>query len=92
ESMLSGKFTIGADANVAAGPVGRETSATTDINLTSEIYSYSRSRGVFLGVSIDGSAVEIDNPAVSNYYRSGVPQEAQNLINTIVGYADTTRK
>lgn len=92
ESMLAGKFTIGADANVAAGPVGRETSATTDIQLTSEIYSYSRSRGVFLGVSIDGSVIEIDQKAVSTYYQSGVPEEAQNLINSILGYVNNPPK
>ena len=89
ESALQGRFTIGADANVAAGPVGRQTSASTDWRLTSEIYSYSRSRGVFLGVSLDGSAMEINNAATTAYYQNGVSEKAKKLLDVIVGYAGT---
>ncbi len=70
EGLLRGKFTIGADASVSAGPIGRDAEAATDASLKSEIFSYSRSRGLFLGVSIDGSALEIDHLAHSEYYGS----------------------
>ena len=63
EGLLGGKFTIGADASATAGPVGRNAAAATDATLRSEILSYSRSRGLFLGVAIDGSVLEIDQEA-----------------------------
>ncbi len=66
--LLTGKFTIGADAAVAAGPVGRQAAAATDGRLQAEILSYSRSRGLFLGVSINGAALQIDAPANLAYY------------------------
>ncbi len=66
--ILTGKFTIGADASVAAGPVGRGGQAATDIELKSEIYSYSRSRGLFAGLSLEGAALLIDEDANSNVY------------------------
>jgi lipid-binding SYLF domain-containing protein len=73
EYFLKGKFTLGADASVAAGPVGRYTEASTDVQLKAEIYSYSRSRGLFAGVSIDGSGLEIDYVANEAYYgKTGV--------------------
>ncbi len=68
EGLMKGKFTIGADASVSAGPVGREAEAATDAALKAEILSYSRSRGLFLGVSIDGSALEIDQHAHAAFY------------------------
>ena len=55
EKLLSSKFTLGADASVAAGPVGRTSSADTDLKMHAEILTYSRSRGVFAGVSLDGA-------------------------------------
>jgi lipid-binding SYLF domain-containing protein len=67
--LLNGKFTIGADAAAAAGPLGRQASAATDAQLSAEILSYSRSRGLFAGVSLDGSALQIDQPASREYYR-----------------------
>src|SRR3546814_4670002 len=60
DSIVGGKFTLGADASAAAGPVGRTASAATDAQLKAEIYSYSRSRGLFAGVALDGSALRID--------------------------------
>ncbi|MFC1884158.1 lipid-binding SYLF domain-containing protein [Thermodesulfobacteriota bacterium] len=72
EYFLKGKFTLGADASVAAGPVGRYTGAATDVRLRAEIYSYSRSRGLFAGVSIDGSGLEIDYRANGVYYKQPV--------------------
>ncbi len=61
DSVVHGKFTLGADASVAAGPVGRETSASTDAQLKAEIYSYSRARGLFAGVALDGAVLGIDH-------------------------------
>ncbi|TWU48025.1 lipid-binding SYLF domain-containing protein [Rubripirellula reticaptiva] len=73
QGLLSGKLTIGADAAAAAGPVGRETAVATDGRLQAEIYTYSRSRGLFAGVSIDGSVVQVDQFATGAYYPSAVP-------------------
>ncbi|MCE9608551.1 MAG: lipid-binding SYLF domain-containing protein [Planctomycetia bacterium] len=72
QGLLSGKFTIGADAAAAAGPVGREASASTDGTFKAEIYSYSRSRGLFAGVSLDGSALRMDNDITGAYYQPRV--------------------
>ncbi len=68
DSLVNGKFTLGADAAVAAGPVGRNAAAATDVQLKSEILSYSRSRGLFAGVALDGSVLEIDQSANASYY------------------------
>jgi SH3 domain-containing YSC84-like protein 1 len=73
EGLLRGKFTLGADASVAAGPVGRRAGASTDTELRAEIYSYSRSRGLFAGVSLDGSALQVDDIANATYYGAPVP-------------------
>lgn len=61
DTIVNGKFTMGADASVAAGPVGRSAAASTDGQLRAEIYSYSRSRGLFAGVALDGSVISIDH-------------------------------
>ncbi len=66
--MGRGKFTLGADAAVAAGPVGRQLEAGTDALLSSEIYSYSRSRGLFAGVSLEGAALSLDWRANVAFY------------------------
>lgn len=68
DSLANGKFTLGADAAVAAGPVGRNAQAATDVQMRSEILSYSRSRGLFAGVALDGSVLEIDHAANASYY------------------------
>jgi len=73
EGIMKGKFTLGADAGVAAGPVGRRVEAATDAQLKSEIYSYSRSRGLFAGVSLEGSVLQIDDSANAVFYgREGI--------------------
>ncbi|GFO70482.1 hypothetical protein GMLC_40610 [Geomonas limicola] len=72
EGLLKGKFTLGADAAVAAGPVGRSAEAATDIMLKSEILSYSRSRGLFAGVSLEGASLQVDEDATAEYYGGGV--------------------
>jgi lipid-binding SYLF domain-containing protein len=72
DSIVNGKFTIGADAAAAAGPVGRNASASTDGHLKAEIYSYSRSRGLFAGVALDGGVMRIDYDANVAVYGAGV--------------------
>lgn len=69
KSLMTGKFTLGADAAVAAGPVGRHAAAATDVKLQAEILSYSRSRGLFAGVSLDGTALQINHGANALYYQ-----------------------
>lgn len=71
DKITSGKLTLGADASVAAGPVGRQASAATDPTFSSEVYSYSRSRGLFAGVALNGSAITIDNVADARFYDRG---------------------
>ncbi|MBA8885144.1 lipid-binding SYLF domain-containing protein [Dokdonella fugitiva] len=72
DSIVHGKFTLGADASAAAGPVGRSAQASTDAQLKAEIYSYSRARGLFAGAALDGTALKIDNDANQAVYGSGV--------------------
>jgi len=87
EGLLNGKFTLGAGASVAAGPVGRSAEAATDVELKAEILSYSRGRGVFAGVAIDGSVIEIDGQSHQSFYGSPasalpsvVPESAMRLL------------
>src|SRR5436305_311924 len=68
EKLLSSKFTLGADASVAAGPVGRSASADTDLKMQAEILTYSRSRGVFAGVALDGATLRPDNETNTEMY------------------------
>lgn len=72
DSIVNGKFTIGADAAAAAGPVGRTATAATDSQMKAEIYSYSRSRGLFAGVALDGSVLRIDYDANAAAYGAGI--------------------
>ncbi len=69
EGLIKGKYTLGVDAAVAAGPVGRRVEGATDLTLKAEILSYSRSRGFFAGVSLEGSALQIDDKANADYYQ-----------------------
>ena len=68
DSIVNGKFTLGGDASVAAGPVGRSAQASTDEQLKAEIYSYSRARGLFAGISLDGAVMQIDKKANAAVY------------------------
>jgi len=68
ESIVNGKFTLGADAGVAAGPVGRNASAATDGEMKAEIWSWSRARGLFAGVALDGAVLAIDDAADEAVY------------------------
>lgn len=71
EGISGGKVTLGADASVAAGPLGRSSSAATDATLSAQVLSYSRSAGLFAGVSIDGSVIAVDRGANESAY--GIP-------------------
>lgn len=68
DGISDGKLTLGADASVAAGPVGRATSAATDPNFAAEVYSYSRTRGLFAGIALDAAAITIDRNANAAFY------------------------
>ncbi len=68
DGITDGKMTLGADASVTAGPVGRSTSAATDPSFQAEVYSYSRTRGLFAGLALDAAAITIDRKANAAYY------------------------
>jgi len=98
QSLMGDKFKIGADATVAAGPVGRQAAAGTDLKLNAEILSYSRSKGVFAGVSVDGAVVQADHSGDKAMYgteashreildgKVPVPPPARNLLTELAGY------
>jgi SH3 domain-containing YSC84-like protein 1 len=77
-SILSSKVKLGADASVAAGPKGRNAQAATDVTLRAEVLSYSRARGLFAGVSLEGSTVRPDNDANERVY--GKKLEAESIV------------
>ena len=68
DSILNSKVKLGADASVAAGPVGRDASATTDAYMRAEVLSYSRSRGLFAGISLEGTTLRPDDDATADVY------------------------
>jgi SH3 domain-containing YSC84-like protein 1 len=98
QSLLSDKFKLGADASVAAGPVGRHASADTDLKLKAEVLSYSRAKGIFAGVSLDGAVVQADKSGDEAMYghdvdrheilngKVEVPESARPLLHEISGY------
>lgn len=100
-NLLQGKFTVGIDAAAAAGPVGRQASAATDARLQAEIYSYSRSRGLFAGAAVDGSVLQTDMAASQQYYHAAglradgtanapnaqFPPSTTRLLATLAAYA-----
>jgi lipid-binding SYLF domain-containing protein len=71
-SLLSNKFTLGGDASVAAGPVGRQAGASTDLALNAQILSYSRSKGLFAGLELKGVVIESDEDDMRDVYGTGV--------------------
>src|ERR1700745_2309047 len=96
EAILSSKVKLGADASVAGGPKGRDASADTDAWMRAEILSYSRSRGVFAGVSLEGSTIRPDDDASEDVYghpikakdivrgeHTGVPSTGRHLVNVL---------
>lgn len=78
ENLAQNTFKIGGDASVAAGPVGREATASTDYKLQAQILSYSRSRGLFAGVSLAGSTIRADRNANEKIY--GVGYSTKNIV------------
>jgi len=98
QSLLGDKFKLGADASVAAGPVGRHAAAATDIRMNAEILSYSRAKGVFAGVSLDGAVVQADKSGDRAMYgddvnrhdilsgKVSVPESARPLLREIGRY------
>jgi lipid-binding SYLF domain-containing protein len=95
-SILSSKVKLGADASAAAGPVGRDASADTDAYMRSEVLSYSRSRGLFAGVSLEGSTLRPDNDANRDVYgrkltareivlegRASTPESGRHLVEVL---------
>ena len=103
QSLLSDKFKLGADASVAAGPVGRNATAGTDLKLNAEILSYSRAKGVFAGVSLDGAVMQADKSGDKSMYghdidrheilsgKVPVPESARELLAEIRGYVQEAR-
>jgi SH3 domain-containing YSC84-like protein 1 len=96
ESILSSKVKLGADASVAAGPKGRDASANTDAWMRAEILSYSRSRGLFAGISLEGSSLRPDDDASADVYghaikakdivrsqKMRVPATGRHLVNAL---------
>ncbi len=76
--LLSSQCTLGADASAAAGPVGRYSQAATDLSLRAGILSYSRSRGLFAGVALDGAILTQDNNSNTSYY--GKPVNSRDIL------------
>ena len=81
--LLSNNFTLGGDAAVAAGPVGRNSEAATDLSLRAGIISYSRSRGLFAGLALDGAVMTQDNNSNSAYYGKTVTSKDILLANAV---------
>ena len=76
DNIMGGDLTLGADASVVAGPVGRTAEASTDLEMTAEIYSYSKSKGLFAGISLKGAALKIDRDAnLAHYGRDAAPED-----------------
>jgi hypothetical protein len=88
QALLQGTLKVGVDASAAAGPVGRQTSAGTDFRTAAGILSYSRARGVFAGVSIDGSSITLNPGAEAVYYQppGTFPASAANLLQWVNAY------
>ena len=103
QHLLQSKFKLGADASAAAGPVGRDASAATDLTLRAQVLTYSRSRGLFLGVSLNGAVMNQDQADTQAFYGKGwnyrallngqvsVPQDATPLLQTVEKYAPTRK-
>ncbi|MEJ7747294.1 MAG: lipid-binding SYLF domain-containing protein [Luteimonas sp.] len=96
DSIVNGKFTLGADAGVAAGPLGRNASTATDAEMKAEIWSWSRARGLFAGVALDGAMLAIDDAANQSVYGNGTTPRmifegriATPASNAIVDYRDS---
>lgn len=97
DGIANGKLTLGADASIAAGPVGRHTGVATDLSFKSEVFSYARSRGLFAGIALEGAGVAMDRKANAAFYGSAritpeqifsssgnaAPQAANNFVQVL---------
>ncbi len=97
DGITNGKLTLGADASIAAGPIGRHTGVATDLSFKSEVFSYARSRGLFAGVALEGAGVAMDRKANAAFYGSAritpeqiftssgnaAPQSASNFVQVL---------
>ena len=106
DKIASGKITLGADIGDSAGPVGRRAEASTDLEFEAEIYSYSRSKGLFAGVSIKGASIQIDEDANGAFYdqrelpardilfgrRIQAPDVAEKLREVVATYTSDRRR
>jgi lipid-binding SYLF domain-containing protein len=92
EGINGGKVTLGADASVAAGPVGRQAEAATDASFKSEVYSYSRSRGVFAGLAVDGTVISIDDSGNAAFYGKPGVAAGDILAGTVTSDDDAARR
>ncbi|MFI5115396.1 MAG: lipid-binding SYLF domain-containing protein [Terriglobales bacterium] len=104
QHLLQSKFKLGADASAAAGPVGRDAQASTDLTLRAQVLTYSRSRGLFLGVSLSGGVIRQDDGDTRAFYGGkdwtfysllrgevAAPQDSLVLLNTVEKYAPTPK-
>src|SRR5271157_1593626 len=103
QHLLQSKFKLGADASAAAGPVGRDAQASTDITLRAQVLTYSRSRGLFVGVSLGGAVIRQDQADTQAFYGKDwtfysllkgevpAPQNSLVLLNTVEKYAPTPK-
>ena len=104
QHLLQSKFKLGADASAAAGPVGRDAQASTDLTLRAQVLTYSRSRGLFLGVSLSGGVIRQDDGDTRAFYggkdwtfysllngQVPAPQDSLVLLNTVEKYAPTPK-
>jgi lipid-binding SYLF domain-containing protein len=100
EKLLQDQFSLGGDASISAGPVGRSAEAETDVLLRSEIYSYARSRGLFAGIALDGARMYQDGDVNKDLYgrevkaadilvtpKVGMPSAAAHLIGILNKYS-----
>lgn len=103
KKLINNKLELGADASIAAGPVGREAAASTDVSMNAEILSYSRSKGLFAGISLKGSVVSPDKSDMEGTYGKGVtalqvveasnrsaPAEVQAFANKLAEFSTRT--
>ncbi|SEF44056.1 Lipid-binding SYLF domain-containing protein [Bryocella elongata] len=104
QDLLHSKFKIGADASAAAGPVGRNAAAATDISLKAELLTYSRARGIFAGVDLNGATVSQNTDDTRLFYGGGdvsypeilhgnvrTPSAARRFVSTVARYFRSTR-
>jgi lipid-binding SYLF domain-containing protein len=92
EGINGGKVTLGADASVAAGPVGRQAEAATDATFKAEVYSYSRSRGVFAGLALDGTVISIDDESNADFYGKPGVAAGDIIAGSVTSDDDTARR